>query len=409
MSVPPPRSASALATPNFLLFWLAQAISKFGDPITVVALAAITYRLTGSALYTTAALLVATVPQATFGFFAGAIADALGHRRAMIVADLLRTVLIGAIPLVLQAELPLAVAYVLVLAAGLCSAVFSPARVSLLPTLLTREQLMSGNSAVYATDRAVEIAGAVAGGLLVASLGAAVFYVDALTFLVSALLLLRVSVSEAPPRAVSWGQAFGEGLVGLRVIRDSVVLRANTVFSLLAQLCIPILTGLLPVLIFRRFAPDDLERGAVLFGVAEAAIAAGAVIGSLVLPRLSRRIRKGRLVIAGFASCGASLVAAAYAPGYELLLVALVVTGFTNVLFFVPNMAILQEHAPVRSRGAVIGARISLLSLTWLPVALMAGGLADVADVAFLIAGAGAFTVVVALAAVRLPAVAEVP
>ena len=83
MSVPPPRSASALATPNFLLFWLAQAISKFGDPITVVALAAITYRLTGSALYTTAALLVATVPQATFGFFAGAIADDLNTAAAL--------------------------------------------------------------------------------------------------------------------------------------------------------------------------------------------------------------------------------------------------------------------------------------------------------------------------------------
>lgn len=409
MSVPQARPSSALATPNFALFWLAQAISKFGDPITVVALAAITYTLTGSALYTTAAVLVATLPQATFGFFAGAIADALGHRRAMIAADLLRTVLIGAIPLVLLAGLPLALAYILVLGAGLCSAVFSPARVSLLPALLRREQLMSGNSAVYATDRAVEIVGAVAGGLLVASLGAAVFYVDALTFLASALLLLRVSVTEPPPRAVSWGQAMTDGLSGLRVIRDSAVLWGNTVFSLVAQLCIPILNGLLPVLIFRRFAAGDLERGAALFGVAEAAIAAGAVVGSLVLPWLSRTVRKGRLVIAGFASCGASLVAAAYAPEYAVLLVALAVTGFTNVLFFVPNMAILQEHAPVASRGAVIGARISLLSLTWLPVALLAGALADLADVALLIAAAGAFTVVVALVAVRLPTVAEVP
>ncbi len=74
----------ALRSPNFGLFWLAQTISRFGDPITLIALAAASFRLTGSAFYTSLAVVVATVPQATFGFFGGAIADALGHRRAMV-------------------------------------------------------------------------------------------------------------------------------------------------------------------------------------------------------------------------------------------------------------------------------------------------------------------------------------
>ena len=399
----------ALRSPNFALFWVAQAISRFGDPITVIALAAVTYQVTRSALHTSIAVLVATLPQATFGFFAGPIADALGFRRAMIAADLARAVLIGAIPFALAAGAPLAVAYALVLGAALCGAVFSPARVSLVPALLKPEQLVSGNAAVYATDRTVEILGAVVGGLLVASIGVAVFYVDALTFALSAVLLLRVSVREPAPRGVSWRGVTSDAKEGLRAIRDSSVLLANTAFSLIAQLCIPVLNGLLPVLVFRRFAASDAELGATLFGFAEAGIASGAVIGTFVLARASRALGKGKLVVWGFAICGASLLAAALAPTFEMLFAALVVTGVTNVLFFVPNLAIFQERAPANIRGSVIGARISLLSLSWLPIVLLSGALADVVDVSLLIGVAGAFTLAVALLGSRLRVLTDVP
>ncbi|MDP9245790.1 MAG: MFS transporter, partial [Chloroflexota bacterium] len=99
-------------TSDFGLFWLAQAISRFGDPITLIALATVTYQRTASALFTALAVLIATVPTAVFGFFAGAIGDALGHRRAMFVSDIARVALIGAIPLLLDAGFPLIVAYV---------------------------------------------------------------------------------------------------------------------------------------------------------------------------------------------------------------------------------------------------------------------------------------------------------
>lgn len=409
MSAVPEGMRPALQNPNFALFWLAQAITKFGDPITLIGLAAITYQLTGSALYTSAAVLVASLPQATFGFFAGPIADRIGHRRAMIVADLARALLVGMIPVTVALGLPLAIAYVLVFGAGLCAALFNPARVSLLPRLLTTDRLVSGNAAVYATDRTVEILGALVGGILVATLGTAVFYVDALTFLVSGLLMTRVVAQEPPARRVSVGVTVADAVGALRVIGRSTLLRANTIFSVLAQLCIPVMNGLIPVLVFRRFSSGDTQLGAALFGTAEAAIAAGAVLGSVVIARIVRSRRKGRLVVWGFAACGLSLVAAGLAPTFPLLLLALVLTGLANVVFFVPNTAILQEQSPAAARGGVIGARISLLSLSWLPVALAAGALADVVDAGLLIGIAGAFTLLVSLIASRIPTVADVP
>lgn len=403
-------SASPVRDRDFQLFWLAQAVSRFGDPITVIGLAAMTYQLTESALYTSFAVMVATLPQATFGFFAGPIADALGHRRAMIVADLLRALAIGLIPPVFHFGLPLGLAYLLVFFAGLCSAVFQPARGAIIPAIVRRDQLVAANSAVYATDRTVEILGAVAGGILVATVGVGVFFIDALTFLVGGVLMAQVRVAEeAAPRRISWRRAVTDAASGLRIIRRSTVLFGNTAFSLAAQLSIPVLTGLMPVYIFRRFANGDAAAGASLFGFAEAAIAAGAVAGSMFIARLSRRVHKGTLLLWGFGACGASMVAVALAPSFEVLLVVLFATGITNVLFFVPNAAIMQEYAPAQMRGMVIGARISLLHLSWLPVALIAGGLADLADVALLIGLAGAFTVMVAVVGTRIRSVSTVP
>jgi len=399
----------ALKTPNFGIFWVAQAISRFGDPITLIALASITYAETSSALYTSLAVVVATVPRATFGFFAGAIADSIGHRRAMVACDLSRAVLIAAVPLAIELSGSLALAYVLVFVAALFSAMFNPARFSVIPSIVPPARLAASNSVVYATDRTVEILGALAGGVLVATVGVLAFYVDAVTFAVSGLLLARLSIREGPPIRLSLSGVWSDTRTGLRFIRDVKLLRDNTVFSLLAQLSLPIFNGLLPALIFRRFAQGDVDVGGAEFGLAEAALAAGAVIGAVTLARVGGRIRKGTMLIGGFIACGAAIVLSSAAPTLEILLVCLVGTGIANVAFYVPNVSIAQELAPAAVRARVFGARIALLSLSWLPITLAAGALADRFPVALLIGVAGAFTMLVALAATQIEALSEVP
>lgn len=403
-ATPPTSVITALRTPNFALLWSAQVVSGFGDKITLFALAFVTWQLTGSALVTTFAVVVTTVPYAAFGFFGGAIADALGLRRSMIACDVIRVVAIGAIPVTLALGAPLAIAYVLVFLSALCSAVFNPARVAIVPDLLPREHLGAGNSMVYASDRTVEVVGAVIAGVLVALLGSSAFYVDALTFALSALLLVRISKPEPPPRAISWSRLLRDAGDGLETIRHIPILWANTVFSLVAQLSIPVLNGLLPVLVFREFGmgPEQL-------GVADAAIAVGAVGAGLVLPSVLGQVRKGQLLIAGFAGLGISLIALGLVRDFPIALLLLVLAGVMNVLFFVPNVTIAQELAPVALRGRVFGARMALLNLTWLPVVLALGMAADVVGVHVLLALAGALTLGTAIVGSLFPSIRDVP
>src|SRR2546426_12122904 len=103
----------ALRSPSFAALWFAQVASRFGDPITLFALAYGSYVQTRSALITALAVVIATVPNALFGVFGGAIADAIGHRRAMIACDFGRVLFVGAVPIVLGLGFPLLVAYTL--------------------------------------------------------------------------------------------------------------------------------------------------------------------------------------------------------------------------------------------------------------------------------------------------------
>ena len=392
---------------NFALFWLAQVISRFGDPITLIALTFVTYRETQSAVLTALAVVIMTLPNALFSLFGGAIADALGARRAMLWCDVARVVLIGTIPPLIAAGVPLAVVFVLVFLAGICGAIFNPARVAIVPSLLTPDRLPAGNSLVYASDRAVEIGGALAAGVLFATFGDGAFYADALTFALAALLLSRIAITE-PSRAVTLRQVWRDGIEGLRFIRRTAVVWANTLFSLAAQLALPVVNGLTPVLIIRRFADGDATLGAVLFGGAEAAIAFGAVLGSAFLPQYIARFPKGQLLIAGFATWGTLAGLIAVAPSFTVALVLFALLGAANVLFFVPTVTIMQEATPQNMRARVFGARIALTNLSWLPLVFLSGALGDAFGVHVIVALAGFVTVATAVIASFVPAVRDV-
>jgi MFS family permease len=392
---------------NFALFWLAQVISRFGDPISLIALTFVTYRETQSAVLTALAVVIMTLPNALFSLFGGAIADAAGARRAMFWCDVARVLLIGAIPPLIGFGVPLAVVFVLVFLAGICGAIFNPARVAIVPSLLTPDRLAAGNSLVYASDRAVEIGGALAAGVLFATFGDGAFYADALTFALAALLLSRIAITE-PSRAVTLGQVWRDGIEGLRFIRRTAVVWANTLFSLAAQLALPVVNGLTPVLIIRRFADGDATLGAVLFGGAEAAIAFGAVLGSAFLPQYIGRFPKGQLLIAGFATWGTLAGLIAIAPSFTVALVLFALLGAANVLFFVPTVTIMQEATPQNMRARVFGARIALTNLSWLPLVFLSGVLGDAFGVHLVVALAGFVTVATAVAASFVPAIRDV-
>jgi MFS family permease len=167
-------------------------------------------------------------------------------------------------------------------------------------------------------------------------------------------------------------------------------------------------SSLAPTLIFQRFAGGNAEIGASQFGIAEGAIAAGAVVSGVVITPQLTRFAKGRLLLVGFAIYGIVLLALAFAPTFEIAVVLFGLGGIVNVLFYVPNVTISQELTPPDLRARVFGSRIALLNITWLPIIILSGALADAVGVSLLIAVAGLVTFVAALVGAFIPMVRDV-
>ena len=113
------------------------------------------------------------------------------------------------------------------------------------------------------------------------------------------------------------------------------------------------------------------------------------------------------MLILGFGTYGLMLVLLSLVSRIDLALLVFAGMGVANVAFYVPNVTAAQELSPAKLRGRVIGARIALVNLSWLPVIALAGSLADIYPVAFLFAFAGLFTVLVALVGAFIPVVRD--
>jgi hypothetical protein len=142
---------------SFTALWTGQLVSALGDRIHQVALAFIVLETTGSAIAVGAVFLVATLPNLLLSPIAGGLVDRWDHREVMIVSDLLRAGLVLLIPL--AAVTNLALAYPLVFLVTTVSIFFRPAKGAILPRIVSGEDLVAANSALWVGETFADIFG----------------------------------------------------------------------------------------------------------------------------------------------------------------------------------------------------------------------------------------------------------
>ena len=135
---------------NFRFLWLGQVVSQLGDWFNAIAVYALLLDLTGSATAVATMMVVQQLPSAVLGPWAGAFVDRFDRRRVMIVADACRAVIVLGLLLVDSAS-TIWLAYVIVGGAVLATSFFEPARSAILPSLVSRDELLPANSLSSAT------------------------------------------------------------------------------------------------------------------------------------------------------------------------------------------------------------------------------------------------------------------
>src|SRR5215216_7971330 len=175
--------------PSFGLLALATLASGLGTWLAFVALTVDVYDRTHSATWVSALFIADFLPAIVIGIAAGTLVDRTARRRLMIGSDLVRVVVFLALPFANGPGMIVALAAV----AGFATGFFRPAVYAGLPNLVPDEELANANSVLQTIENAAWAAGPLLGGVLVAATGPdAAYVINALTFLVSAVLLARI-------------------------------------------------------------------------------------------------------------------------------------------------------------------------------------------------------------------------
>jgi MFS family permease len=333
--------------------------------MATIALTADVKARTNSPWWVSVLFIVTFLPSVVVGLAAGPLIDRLSRKRLIIAADVVRLGVFAALPFVGNVSAIIALAGV----AGIANSFFRPAVLAGVPNLVADDDLAHGTSLLQATDWAAATLGSVLGGVLASASGPhLVYWINAATFLFSALLLVRI-----PMRLLQSEQAITRGhwrdlAEGLSAFR-----RSAAMFTVLVSLGFAMLAiGLINVSeIF--LAEQALHRGAFGYGLLWAATGLGLVVGSLFSGSLLEDRDVTSIYPLVFLPWAVGILGAAIAPDIWIAAAAMVLAGFGNGLTFPMSLLIVQRYTTDRLRGRAFTVIISVHN-GLLGVAMVASG-----------------------------------
>jgi MFS family permease len=357
-----------LSVPGFRLLTFGQFASTIGDYCYAVALPWLALSGGGSAATLGVVLACYGIPRALLTVPGGSLADRFGPRLMMLSSDFARCALAAVFAALAAAHVSSLAALAPVAALlGAFSALFLPASMTMMPSLIEPAGLTAANAVYTGFVQAGSMLGPVIGGVLVASTGpTTAFGVDAGSYLVSAVTLAFIPGGTRPtpagePAAVNDTASAGAEAAGSPgaatpaprsvwvLLRQARILQIILVVSLAANFALIGSTEVaLPALAHARFGADGY--GAVLTCVAVASLA-----GALIVGKLGGRFRPATLIAGSVLAGAAGIAAAPFIGGLPGLAAGMAILGlslgFDNVL----SVTVIQRWAPPALLGRVWG------------------------------------------------------
>lgn len=404
------RAQSIWRNRDFLLLWLAQAISQTAQQCIHFGIVVLVQRLSNSSTQLSLAVLTFILPSVLFSVLAGVYVDRWNKRNVLVWTNVLRGFI--ALSYVAVAQLD-GVSVALVLALNTVFAtigqLFNPAEAALIPTLVGRKRLIEANGLFHLTFTASQLVGLVLlGPLLVKLIGLGPLFLT----MGAAIMLCAGLVWPLPgggtrlvPNARRSGRAaLASVMTDVRVVWSFVVGDRLVALAML-QWTVGTILGLIMASLLPGYAERLLRVRAEDAVLVMAPAGIGLVIGTTMLNRWGGDWDKAYLPRVGLAVVSAGLVllgaltwllewSTEGAPpllempvlgqGSAMVPVAMLIAaaaGLAFVTIMVPTQAFIQEQTPEELRGRAFAVMFMLSSLASIAPLLLLGGLADVVGV----------------------------
>jgi MFS family permease len=389
------RQLSLLGTaPGFRLLFLATLGSSLGTLLATVALVVDVKDRTDSGPWVSALMIVEFLPAVAVGLLFGPLLDRFSRRGMMIGSDLVRFGVFCALPFAESAGVIVALAGI----AGFATGFFRPAVYAGLPNLVEERELARANSLMQTGENISWTVAPVIGGALVAASGPeAAYWINAASFLLSALLVLRISGRSLQGAvAVSHGHVrdLGEGFA--RVVRSRPLLTVLVVWTI----ALGAIASTQTAQIF--LAKDSFNAGDFGYGLIFGCIGLGLAVGSFGAGTWVERGSVGTVYAASIALLAIGVAAAAVSPNVWLSLPCFVLAGIGNGTAVVCNALLVQRGAPDELRGRVFTVIMSVNYAVYGLGFLVAGPLTDGVGPRWVFGGVGAVLAFASLVAYAL-------
>lgn len=388
--------------PDFRRLFVATLASGAGTWLALVALEVDVWVRTQSSSWVAALLIADLLPTFLIGILVGPLIDRLSRRRLMVGADLARVGVFAVLPFTTSATQVVALAAL----AGIATGFFRPAAYAGIPNLVQEEDLAPANSLLQAVDNLTWALGSIAGGALVAASGVdAAYWINAGTFLISALFLYGI-----PQRLLQATQAASRG--HWADLRDGFTLtvRSKALLTVLIAWNVAMFSNAAvnvaePRLVFKAFDAGRFGLG-LMMGCSGVGLAAGAYVAGQWIER--RGLANVYGVSLGLMAVGIGL--AAMAPNVWVASACVVISGAGNGSAVVCNALLVQRGAPDVLRGRAFAVLMSSNVAFLILGMIVAGRVTDIVGPRWVWAAAAtasAISAVLGLALARGAAKAE--
>ncbi len=333
---------------DFRTLWIGQFISQIGDYLALIAALVVIQKLSGSALWLGFTAMALTLPQLLFGLVGGVMADRFDRKKVMVISDLARA---AAILILIWAKSPREL-YLFPLVGCFMSVAgvfFGPARNAIIPSIVSREMLLTANGLLQASQMLAVIAGSSLATLVIATLGpASAFILDSLTFLISAGLIFTLKIpplnNSGPKEGIFWPQL----KEGLSYIKERKPILVILVVASVATLSL----GSIAVLGV-AYVENYLGVNAESFGFLNSIQGIGMIAGGLSLGFFSRFASPHYLASIAMMVLGLAILFFAFSSRFEAALLLAAIIGVCVVVARATLAAILQATVPDEKRGRV--------------------------------------------------------
>ena len=300
---------------NFFLLWSGQILAQLGDRLGQMALIAFVYlRAPGSTLQIAKILSFTIIPVFLIGPLAGVYVDRWDRRRTMYVCDFLRSLLIFTIPLFLFYTKSLGPVYLIIFISFSIGRFFVPAKLSIIPDLVDKKDLLVANTLINTSGMIAAVLGFGISGVLVEKLGAkSGFYLNSLTFLVSAVFIFLISkkfVASASLEEISKEivevirksvlQEVKEGIFYF-IRKKDIRFTAGIIFALWSALGAVYVVVIVFVQKTLHSATKDLGLLVMFLGI-------GLFLGSLIYGKFGQRVSHYKIIFACLVASGIMLI-----------------------------------------------------------------------------------------------------